>query len=71
MGLIWPQIQHPETWGKIKFQQVDWNDFYHNAKEAIPPNAAMPHGHSVQINTFVDADDIQGIMLQDICIWGY
>jgi len=43
-------------WEQAGFQEFDWREFYHDAKEAIPPNAPPPRGHSVQINAFVDAD---------------
>jgi hypothetical protein len=47
---------YPQSWDETKFQRFDWKDFYRDAKESIPPNAPKPQGHSVQINTFVDAD---------------
>jgi hypothetical protein len=42
-------------WEQAGFQEFDWREFYHDAKEAIPPNAPPPRGHSVQINAFVNA----------------
>jgi hypothetical protein len=44
------------TWDTAGFTQYDWTDFYKGAKEALPPNAPVPRGNSVQINAFVDAD---------------
>jgi hypothetical protein len=44
------------SWEEASFQEYDWKEFYHDAKEAIPPNAPPPRGHEVQINAFVDAD---------------
>ena len=44
------------TWADNKFQERDWSDFYAEAKEELPPNMPEPHGKSVQINCFVDAD---------------
>jgi len=44
------------VWNNADFHEYDWTDFYHEAKEAIPPNAPEPRGHAVQINAFVDAD---------------
>jgi hypothetical protein len=34
----------------------DWQDFYHDAKESLPPNALEPRGSPVQMNCFVDSD---------------
>jgi hypothetical protein len=44
------------SWEQASFQQYEWTDFYHDAKESIPPNAPEPRGNPVQINAFVDAD---------------
>jgi hypothetical protein len=33
-----------------------WSDFYGDEQEAIPPNAPVPLGESVQMTVFVDAD---------------
>jgi hypothetical protein len=41
---------------EAQFTPVDWSDFYHEAKEAIPPNAPEPRGSSILISCFVDAD---------------
>jgi hypothetical protein len=41
---------YPQVWDETKFQQFDWTDFYHNTKEAIPPNAPPPQAGPVQIN---------------------
>ena len=38
------------------FTRYDWQDFYRDAKEEIPPNMPPSRGHSVNINIFVDAD---------------
>ena len=46
----------PVNWSASKFPARDWTDFYPDAKEEIPPNMPEPHGQSVQINCFVDAD---------------
>ena len=39
-----------------RFKKCEWQDFYPDAKEPIPPNAIPPRGNPVQINAFVDAD---------------
>jgi hypothetical protein len=44
------------TWDQASFQEFDWTEFYHDAKESIPLDAPQPRGHAVQINAFVDAD---------------
>jgi hypothetical protein len=44
------------NWDEQQFRKYDWTDFYHGAKEAIPPNAPTPMGNPVQINVFCDAD---------------
>jgi len=44
------------VWNNADFHEYDWTDFYHEAKEAIPPNAPEPRGRAVQINAFVNAD---------------
>ena len=38
------------------FKEYDWQDFYKDAKEAIPDGAPQPRGHSVTTHCFVDAD---------------
>jgi hypothetical protein len=35
---------------------MDWQEFYHNAKEQIPQNASKPKGNSILISCFLDAD---------------
>jgi hypothetical protein len=39
-----------------RFTRYDWQDFYRDAEEAIPPNMPVPRGHQVTISCFVDAD---------------
>ena len=39
-----------------QFVKMDWNAFYPDAKEQIPPNAPTPRGNSILISCFVDAD---------------
>ncbi len=43
------------SWEKADFQDHDWQEFYKDASEAMPPNAPEPRGHAVQMNAFVDA----------------
>ena len=38
-----------------RFKEYDWEDFYRDAKEAIPTNAPPPRGRSVSTHCFVDA----------------
>jgi hypothetical protein len=38
------------------FIKADWTDFYHDAKDTMPPNAPEPRGNSVIMSCFVDAD---------------
>jgi len=44
------------SWENAGFQTFDWKEYYHDAHEAIPPNAPAPRGHVVQMNAFVDAN---------------
>ena len=44
------------NWDEEKFKKYNWTSFYHNAQEAIPPNAPEPRVYSVQINAFCDSD---------------
>jgi len=44
------------SWEKASFQEYNWKEFYHDAKESVPPNAPEPRGHLVQMNAFVDAN---------------
>jgi hypothetical protein len=44
------------AWDQAGFDDYDWKEVYHDAKEAIPPNAPPARGHPVQINAFMDAD---------------
>jgi hypothetical protein len=39
-----------------KIQVHDWQNFYHDAAEKIPPNAPESRGNPVQMNCFVDSD---------------
>jgi len=41
---------------ETKFMERDWKEHYPDAKESIPMNAPEPHGQSVKMTTFVDAD---------------
>jgi hypothetical protein len=34
----------------------DWSDFYHDAKELIPPDMPEARGQPVQMTAFVDSD---------------
>jgi hypothetical protein len=43
-------------WKDTDFPKNNWQDFYRDAKESIPPNAPEPCGMPVQINAFVDAN---------------
>ena len=42
-------------WSHINFLQHDWNEFYPDAMETMPPNAPEPRGRAVQLNMFCDA----------------
>jgi hypothetical protein len=44
------------NWNEDQFKQYNWKDFYHEAKEVIPPNKPEPRGISVQMNMFCDSD---------------
>jgi hypothetical protein len=44
------------SWDKAEFQEFDWQEFYKDASEAMPPNALEARGHPVQINAFVVAN---------------
>jgi hypothetical protein len=46
----------PIEWKDTDFPKNDWQDFYRDASESIPPNAPKPRGTPVQINAFVDAN---------------
>jgi hypothetical protein len=46
----------PIEWKDTDFHINDWQEFYRDAKESIPPNAPEPRGMPVQINAFVDAN---------------
>ena len=35
-----------------------WQEFYHEAKDAIPPNDLKPRGNEVDLRTFVDSDHV-------------
>ena len=39
-----------------RFKKYDWQDFYRDAKEAIPPNMPEARGRNVSSSCFVDAD---------------
>jgi hypothetical protein len=41
---------------ECRFTSYSWEDFYHGAKEAIPPKMPEPRGKEVEIHCFVDAD---------------
>jgi hypothetical protein len=46
---------YPEI-NESRFKAYDWNDFYRDVEEAIPPNAPEPLGKPVSIHCFVDAN---------------
>ena len=46
----YPSVDHDS------FPKTNWERFYGNVKEAIPPNAPEPLGRPVVLRTFVDAD---------------
>jgi hypothetical protein len=46
---------YPEI-NESRFKAYDWNDFYRDAEEAIPPNAPDPLGKPVSLHCFVDAN---------------
>ena len=46
----YPEIDHNV------FKKWDWSEFYRDAKEAVPMNAAEPWGKDVDICMFVDSD---------------
>jgi hypothetical protein len=39
-----------------RFNVCDWQEYYPDAVEAIPPNAPVPRGNTVMTTRFVDAD---------------
>jgi hypothetical protein len=41
---------------EARFSTYEWQDFYHDAVEAIPLNAPEPRGNPVQMTCFVDSD---------------
>ena len=44
------------TFDSKMFKSYDWEDFYKDAKEHIPPNMPKARGLPVKITVFVDAD---------------
>jgi hypothetical protein len=44
------------NWDEGQFRKYDWKEFYHEAIEAVLPNAPAPRGISVQMNVFCDSD---------------
>jgi hypothetical protein len=42
-------------WNDSDFQDFDWSEFYHDAKEDIPWDASTLRGHAMKINVFVNA----------------
>ena len=46
----------PVEWDEDKFPDRNWEDFYPDAKEELPPNMPEARGKAVQVNYFVDAD---------------
>ena len=42
-------------WSQLNWSNENWQEFYPDAKEAIPPNMPEPRGKAVQINLFVDS----------------
>ena len=38
------------------FKKCDWETFYNDAKEAVPPNAPEPRGKEVDLRLYVDSD---------------
>ena len=46
------------------FNEADWNDFYPDAEEMLPPNMILPLGEGVEINCFVDADHAGNVAIR-------
>jgi hypothetical protein len=44
------------TWDASQFPRNDWQDFYKDAIETLPPIAPAPKGNPVQINAVVNGD---------------
>jgi hypothetical protein len=49
-------------WSEADQVDYNWSDFYGNEREAIPPNAPVPLGESVQMTVFVDADHARNLL---------
>jgi hypothetical protein len=50
------------SWSEADQVDYNWSDFYGDEREAIPPNAPVPLGESVQMTVFVDADHAGNLM---------
>jgi hypothetical protein len=46
----------PIDWKDTDFPKFDWQGFYRDSQEPVPPNAPKPCGMLVQINAFVDTN---------------
>ena len=40
----------------IRFKEYDWEEFYKDAREDIPPNMPPPLGNPMTVSVFVDSD---------------
>lgn len=43
-------------WSRYDVEEYDWDEFYPDAKEELPPNMPEPWGKPVQITSYKDAD---------------
>jgi hypothetical protein len=44
------------NWDKYEHEQHDWDEFYPDAMEEMPPNMPEPKGKSIKITVYKDAD---------------
>jgi hypothetical protein len=56
MGCIAYDSKRPDIDERIFHHNADWNDFYGDVEEELPPNMPEPRGHSVTTSAFVDAN---------------
>lgn len=49
-------------WSKYKCKEHDWNEFYPDASEEMPPNMPEPKGKAIRLTVFKDADHAHDVV---------
>jgi hypothetical protein len=66
MGKLVYDSKCPEIDERIFHQNADWNEFYGDVKEELPPNMPKLLGHPVIISAFVNANHAGNVVMRHL-----